>query len=58
MMEICRKASLTRSIARMAARCPTDFAFYPRSFILPDQVDDLMNALKQNYAKVGMERVG
>ncbi|GLI60422.1 hypothetical protein VaNZ11_002574 [Volvox africanus] len=51
MLEICRKAALSRHMARMAARLPTEYRFYPVSLVLPDQLDELMAALKRNKAR-------
>ncbi|GLC54097.1 hypothetical protein PLESTB_000823400 [Pleodorina starrii] len=51
MLEICRKAALSRHMARMAARLPAEYRFYPTSLVLPDQLDDLMAALKRNRAR-------
>jgi hypothetical protein len=52
MLEICRKAALSRHIARMAARCGRDYNFYPSSLILPDQLEEFVNLLKRNKSKV------
>ncbi|GFR48275.1 hypothetical protein Agub_g10141, partial [Astrephomene gubernaculifera] len=41
MLEICRKGALSRHMARMAARLPAEYRFYPPSLVLPDQLDDL-----------------
>ncbi|EFJ40800.1 hypothetical protein VOLCADRAFT_69077, partial [Volvox carteri f. nagariensis] len=51
MMEICRKAALSRHLARMATKLPSEYRFYPTSLVLPDQLDELMTALKRNKAR-------
>ena len=52
MLEICRKVSLSKHMSRMAARLPSEFNFYPLSFQLPKQLDELLVALRRNTAKV------
>lgn len=52
MLEICRKASLSRHMARLAARLPAHYGFYPPAMLLPDQLDELVAALKKNKARV------
>lgn len=54
MLEICRKAALSRHMGRMAVRLPGDYNFYPQSMVLPDQLDDLIAALKRSK----VERLG
>ncbi len=58
MLEICRKASLSRHMARLAARLPAQYGFYPPAMLLPDQLDELVAALKKNKARVRTTRVG
>ncbi|KAF5829028.1 tubulin-tyrosine ligase family-domain-containing protein [Dunaliella salina] len=52
MLEICRKASLSRHLNRMCARLPHEYSFFPRSLVLDDQLDDLIGELKKNKAKI------
>ncbi|KAG2430736.1 hypothetical protein HYH02_013575 [Chlamydomonas schloesseri] len=51
MLEICRKGALSKHMARMAARLPSEYRFYPPSLVLPDQLDELLMALRRNKAR-------
>ncbi|KAG2425340.1 hypothetical protein HXX76_013754 [Chlamydomonas incerta] len=51
MLEICRKGALSKHMARMAARLPSEYRFYPPSLVLPDQLDELLAALRRNKAR-------
>lgn len=42
MLEICRKKSLAKNIGRMQKCAPEDYAFSPRSFQLPAEMDDFI----------------
>ena len=52
MLEICRKAQLSRHMSRMACRLPDEFDFHPASFKLPEQLDDLIGILKRNKSRL------
>eukprot|EP00198_Chlamydomonas_reinhardtii_P000909 XP_001690244.1 predicted protein [Chlamydomonas reinhardtii] len=51
MLEICRKGALSKHMARMAARMPSEYRFYPPSLVLPDQLDELLAALRRNKSR-------
>ena len=45
MLEICRKKSLCRNIAKMSKKSPKEYDFVPRTFMLPEGLDDLLSYL-------------
>ena len=51
MLEICRKKSLCRNISNMAKKCPQDYNFVPKSFLLPEGLDDLISYLNTKNRK-------
>ncbi len=52
MLEICRKAALSRHMQKMALKLPQEYSFHPVSFNLPDQLEELIVVLRKNKAKV------
>lgn len=52
MLEICRKSALSKHMAKMASRLPHEYSFYPLSFMLPKQLDDLLAVLRKNKLKM------
>ncbi|KAL2635285.1 hypothetical protein R1flu_006764 [Riccia fluitans] len=49
MLQICRKKSLARNLATMRKMFPSQYKFFPRSFILPNQLPELLS--KFNFHK-------
>ncbi len=50
------QALLSRHIHRMATRLGgSEYSFYPRSLVLPDQIDEFCGILKRNKAKVTLK---
>lgn len=52
MLEICRKWGLSKHFQRLKAHFPKDFSFHPRSFSIPNQLEDFLAALRRNRSKV------
>ena len=51
MLEICRKKSLCRNIENMSKKCDKEYNFVPRSFMLPEGLDDLLAYVGQKNRK-------
>ncbi|QDZ21369.1 Tubulin-tyrosine ligase/tubulin polyglutamylase [Chloropicon primus] len=51
MLEICRKKSLCRNIANMSKKSSQEYNFVPRSFMLPEGLDDLLSYLNTKNRK-------
>lgn len=43
MTELAKKISLTQSISSMQRLFPNEFNFYPKSFLVPAQINDFQN---------------
>lgn len=53
MLEICRKRSMARNLANMAALLPKEYAFFPKSFVLPDDMPALTQEIQAASRKSG-----
>ncbi len=51
MLEICRKKSLCRNIANMQRRFAEDYNFMPKSFLLPEQLDEFVTHMNSKNKK-------
>ena len=51
MLEICRKKSLCRNISNMSKKCSEEYNFVPRSFLLPEGLDDLLSYVNTKNRK-------
>ncbi|KAG2483918.1 hypothetical protein HYH03_017239 [Edaphochlamys debaryana] len=58
MLEICRKAALSKHMARLQRQLPDEYRFYPPSLVLPEQLDELMAALRRNKARAEAAQAG
>eukprot|EP01018_Ginkgo_biloba_P028081 Gb_32860 [translate_table: standard] len=45
MLQICRKKSLARHISNMRKMFPAEYKFFPRAFVLPNQIPELIPRL-------------
>ena len=50
MLEICRKKALARNLRRVAAKLPASFDFAPQTFVLPEELEAFVDAVKGNRA--------
>ncbi|KAH7438325.1 hypothetical protein KP509_04G010200 [Ceratopteris richardii] len=48
MLQICRKKSLARHLSNMRRMFPADYKFFPRAFILPNHIQELVMRLNSD----------
>lgn len=51
MSSVAKKISLTHAIRSMAALFPTEYDFYPRSWVLPSQLNEFKDHCAKNQSK-------
>ena len=51
MLEICRKRSLARHLQRMHANLPSEYAFFPTTFFLPESTREFVDSLPATAGK-------
>eukprot|EP00798_Chlamydomonas_sp_ICE-L_P020154 gene20154-26888_t len=52
MLEICRKRNMAKNLQRMIKIFPTEYNFFPRSFVLPFDMNELVNDFKASMKKL------
>lgn len=52
MLEICRKGGLSKHFQRLSAHFPKEFSFHPKSYAIPNQLEEFLTALRKNRLKV------
>eukprot|EP00873_Tetraselmis_striata_P027560 jgi/Tetstr1/447824/TSEL_035153.t2 len=51
MLEICRKVSLARNLARMARYLPVQYNFFPQCWSIPSQLEDFVATLRRRQGQ-------